>query len=120
MRVAVVGSRGYPNEGLVRAFVRTLAARDPKTVIISGGARGVDTWAADEARKAGLDVEEYLADWDRLGRTAGFARNTTIVEQSDVVVAFHDGRSRGTLDTIRKTQGAGKRLFVLGPDSAPR
>lgn len=120
MRVAVIGSRGYPHERLVRRFVETLARKDPETILVSGGARGVDHWAEDEARHRGLKVEIYPADWENLGRGAGFARNTTIVENSDVVVAFWDGKSRGTLDSIKKARQAGKRLYVLGLDVGSR
>ena len=126
MKIAVVGSRNYPYERLVRGFIQRVAAKDPETVIVSGGARGVDSWAADEARKCGLIVEEHIPDWEADGRRAGFLRNATIVARSEVIVAFWDGESRGTLDTIQKTQRAGKRLFVIDldggkvPISSPR
>ncbi len=114
MKVAVVGSRRYPHEHLVRGFVRKLAARDASTILVSGGARGVDRWAADEARRCGLIVEEHLADWDGPdGRRAGFTRNTTVVVRSEVIVAFWDGESRGTIDTVTKAERLGKRVFVI-------
>tara|TARA_Y100000310_G_scaffold51341_1_gene47330 strand:+ start:1325 stop:1705 length:381 start_codon:yes stop_codon:yes gene_type:complete len=114
MKIAVVGSRFYPHEHLVRGFVRQIAAKDPTAIIVSGGARGVDRWAADEARLCGLEVEEHLADWDGPdGRRAGFVRNSTIVARSEIIVAFWDGKSRGTRDTCRKAERQGKRLFVI-------
>lgn len=42
-----------------------------------------------------------------------FARNTDIVNKSDIVIAIWDGESRGTVDTMRKTLQAGKRLFDM-------
>jgi len=88
LRIAIVGSRDYPNLEFLRAFIRTLAARNPAITIVSGGARGVDSVAADEARRSGLAVVEYKADWDGLGKRAGFLRNTTIVENADVQRAY--------------------------------
>lgn len=111
-RIAIVGSRNYPSERRVRTYVARLRDRD--VVIVSGGAQGPDRWAENEAHLVGLPVEVYRPDWST-GRDAGLKRNTTIVERSDRVVAFWDGLSRGTLDTIRKAARAGKPVLILGP-----
>lgn len=113
MRVAVVGSRNFPRPDLVREFIQKLAARDPQVIIVSGGAKGVDSWAAVAAQEAGLGVVVYPADWATHGKTAGFLRNTTIVENSDRCVAFWDGRSHGTQDTVSKFKKAGKPVQVV-------
>ncbi len=47
------------------------------------------------------------ADWDRLGRKAGPIRNAQIVFNADRVVAFWDGKSRGTLNTVVQADRAG-------------
>lgn len=100
-RVAIVGSREFSSELLVRAYVRAL----PKTyMVVSGGARGVDSWAVDEARKRGLQTCVYPADWNRYGKPAGMIRNRTIVDNCDWLVAFYDGKSRGTAHTIGLAQ----------------
>jgi hypothetical protein len=72
------------------------------TVIVSGGARGVDQIAAEHARSRGMEVIEIPADWKKHGRGAGFKRNGDIVKRSDSVAAFWNGESRGTLDTVKK------------------
>lgn len=105
MKVAIVGSRDFPRLMLVVEYVHGLP---PDTVVVSGGAYGVDMVAAREADKAGLVVVEYKADWETHGKGAGMIRNTLIVEQADVVVAFWDGESRGTLDTMKKAHAASK------------
>ena len=97
MKVAIVGCRDFGAHNTqmrerVWLLVRQLRRRDPSTIIVSGGARGVDSWAEEAARHFGLGVEVYKADWDRYGRGAGHRRNTTIVEVSDAVVAFWDGK----------------------------
>lgn len=110
--VAIVGSREYPDLELVRQFVRRLAAKYPEATLVSGGAQGVDQAAEAEAQRVGLKTLIFLAEWERYGRSAGFRRNSTIVDNADVVVAFWDGYSRGTLDTIRKAAAAKKNLFI--------
>lgn len=113
MKLAIVGSRTVTPmlRAKVLAYVASLA---PSVTVVSGGARGVDTIAVDAARKRGLPTMVIPADWS-LGKGAGFQRNGTIVESSDAVVAFWDGVSRGTEDTIRKAHKAGKLLQVFTP-----
>lgn len=112
-RVAVVGSRDYPDLDAVRLYVRSLPH---DAVVVTGGARGVDETAEDEAMCIGLDVEVFHAEWTKYGRKrAGFIRNTTIVERSDRGVAFWDGVSNGTADTIAKFRRAGKPIEVKTP-----
>jgi hypothetical protein len=115
VRVAIVGSRGYPRMDMVWDFVTKLAARRPDTVIVSGGARGVDTVAAVAGRMAGIQVLEIIPDWDGEGMGAGFLRNSEIVAQVESVVAFWDGVSRGTRDTIEKARSEGKKVLVILP-----
>jgi hypothetical protein len=80
--------------------------------LVSGGARGVDTVVAAWARSRGLEVIELKADWKRYRQGAGMIRNSKIVEISHMVVAFWDGKSTGTKDTIDKTRAADKPCIV--------
>lgn len=113
MRIAIVGSRDWPYPEQVRAVVRRLAEKDPGTVIVSGGARGVDLVAESAARAAGLHLVVHEADWKTYGRSAGPIRNGEIVRDADKVLAFWDGSSRGTVSTIRMAQDAGKPVIVF-------
>lgn len=97
MKVAIVGSRGYSRLGDVSLFV-TLLPHD--AVIVSGGARGVDSAAESAARVRGMQTVIYKAEWARYGNSAGYKRNADIVKAADVVVAFWDGVSKGTKHTI--------------------
>ena len=115
-RIAIIGSRDYPHRDLVFAVVQGIASKNPARTIVSGGARGVDTWAGEAATACGLNFEIMHADWDHDGRAAGLLRNTKLVECVDSVVAFWDGTSRGTLDTLKKARKADKNLVVFGPD----
>ena len=117
MKLAIVGSREFPDLDLVWVFVERVAQARPDTIIVSGGARGVDTVAAAAARMAGLVVEELVPDWATHGILAGFERNSRIVESCDRVAAFWDGVSNGTRDTITKAEAAGKKCQVIRPRS---
>jgi len=101
-KIAIVGSRNYRSEGNVADFVSSLG---DDVEIVSGGAGGVDSWAAKYAKGP---IKIFYADWDTFGKSAGVKRNTLIVDYADEVYAFWDGLSNGTLDTIRKAAKEGK------------
>lgn len=110
MRIGIVGSREFSRLDLVRARIDDFPGG---VTVVSGGARGVDLEAERYAREKGLEVVVCLADWDGLGKKAGFIRNQQIVDESDWVVAFWDGKSRGTADTVKKAKAAGKLVDVV-------
>ena len=109
MKVAIVGSRNFSNLQRVRDYVVMLP---PNAIVISGGARGVDQTAAYEAKIRGLKIVIHYPEWENLGRAAGFIRNKLIVQDADKVVAFWDGQSHGTLDTITYAKSIRKPLEI--------
>lgn len=111
-RIAIVGSRDYPDMGQVRDFVLSLS---PDTVVVSGGARGVDTVAERAANEIGLETVIFHADWDTYGKSAGYIRNKELVRYADEVVAFWDGQSKGTRHTVTLAEHVGKPLIIVGP-----
>ena len=90
MKVAVIGSRGLT----VSDFGRYLP--ENTTEIVSGGAKGVDTSAREYALAHGIKLTEFLPEYTKYGRSAPLKRNITIIEYSDIVLAFWDGKSRCT------------------------
>lgn len=103
LRIAIVGSRSFASPDVVRRYVASLPAG---AVVVSGGARGVDSIAEEAARARGLAVQVFPADWDGLGPKAGPIRNAKIVKHADRLVAFWNGRSRGTLSGVLLAQRA--------------
>lgn len=108
MRVAVIGSRGLTVPDLGKYLPEDV------TEIVSGGARGVDTSAAQYAREHGIPLVEFLPEYELYGRGAPLRRNITIIEHADVVLAFWDGSSRGTQFVINecRKRGIPARIFL--------
>jgi hypothetical protein len=90
-----------------------LQVAEKADLIISGGAIGADTLAVRFAAEAHIRSLVLRPDWRRLGRSAGLKRNTEIVNKASWVIAFWDGSSRGTADTIAKAKHQGKKLNVV-------
>lgn len=113
-RIAVVGSRDGINPAAVHDFIDKL--EPATTVVVSGGARGVDTYAAERAKERGIRVIEIRPNWNKYGRGAGFLRNKEIVKAADDVVAFWNGSSRGTEHTIEQAVKLGRSVAIFGVD----
>jgi len=104
VRLGIVGSRSWENRKLFWKIVKPFLAEHGKDLhIVSGGAPdGADHFAELYARQKGLRITIHHADWDGLGKGAGFARNGDIVNDSQVILCFWDGKSKGSMDTVRK------------------
>lgn len=88
-----------------------LAAAD---VVVSGGCRGVDSWAVSAAKARGLAVAVHRPQLGGVrcrGEAAGryYHRNQVVIDDCDRVIAFPSpDRTGGTEDTIRRAERAGK------------
>lgn len=101
-KLAVVGSRDFPDLDLVEKILQSRVGP-----MITGDASGVDRKVANFADEYNIELEVFEANWDKYGKQAGPIRNQEIVDEADYVLAFWDGESRGTKDTIDKAVKAG-------------
>ena len=65
------------------------------------------------AAENGFTVEIFMAEWDKYGRAAGPIRNEKMVDIANLVIAFWDGKSRGTKSLIKYAERAGKELIRI-------
>lgn len=113
IKVAIVGSRGFSDLARVQQAVASLKQFDPQITIVSGGAKGVDKAAEDAARYLKLNTVIFPAEWHKHGKQAGMVRNKLIVNEADHVIAFWDGKSKGTKNTIDLALKNKKNLEVV-------
>lgn len=106
MKIAIIGSRDVT----VCNIGRYVSGRDE---IISGGAAGADRCAAEYAKKNGLKFTEFLPQYNLYGRAAPIIRNRKIVDYADKIIAFWNGRSKGTLSVIKYAEKTGKICEVI-------
>lgn len=113
MIVAVIGSRSIKHVDIGKILP------EGTTELISGGANGVDSLAADYAAKHNLPIRVLRPDYDRyFYNRAPLERNQLIVDAADFVVAVWDGTSTGTKDAVIRAQKAGKPVCIYSPDGA--
>jgi len=108
-RVIFCGGRDFADYPFIlRSVGRLLRDRGwrPADVrAVHGAAPGADTLAARACRALGIEAVPYPADWRRLGKAAGPARNREMLvkELPCLVVAFPGGR--GTANMLELAKG---------------
>ena len=107
MKLAVIGSRNLTSVDLESYISKEV------NEIVSGGAVGVDTCAAEYASREGLKLTEFLPEYKLYGRAAPIVRNKLIVDYADKVLVFWNGSSKGTLSVIRYAQKVGKLCEIV-------
>lgn len=117
MKIAIVGSRNFPQLNLVEQFIRDLPM---DVTIVSGGAIGVDAMAREMAVKYGLNYLEFLPNKDNCTQRHEFTkayydRNQQIVDHSDLIVAFTEKETGGTWDTIKRARKLQKPVKIIKP-----
>lgn len=87
--------------------------KDKVSLIISGGAKGADTLAKKYSNDNNIELLEFIPDWDKYGKSAGYIRNVEIIDNCDCVVAFWDGESKGTQHSINIAKKKNKKIKVI-------
>ena len=102
--IGIVGSRRRNSKEdynkIVKCFKNIFEDDDE---IVSGGCpKGGDKFAEIIAKRFCIPITIYKANW-KLGRHAGFFRNTDIAKLSNILIAcVGKDRKGGTEDTIKK------------------
>lgn len=96
--IVVCGGRDFDDYQRMSKILTGLII--PSDIILCGMAKGADLlayrWAVDNDAK----VEDYPADWNKNGKSAGYIRNALMVDNATHVLAFWNGVSKGTKHTI--------------------
>ncbi|MHA1302510.1 MAG: DUF2493 domain-containing protein [Candidatus Heimdallarchaeaceae archaeon] len=114
MKLAIVGGRNFNDYEKLEDAMQFFHIEDFQevSVIISGGAKGADSLGERYAENWNIQIKQFLPEWNKYGKAAGFIRNQQIVDACDMVLAFWDGESKGTKDTIDKARKAKKPTFI--------
>lgn len=105
--IIIAGSRDFNDYNIVKkALKEFLISKNTtdKPTIICGMARGADMVGYTLAKRCGLPLKEFPADWS-IGKSAGYIRNKQMAKYASehgngVLLAFWDGESKGTKHMI--------------------
>lgn len=105
MKLIVAGGRDYRMTVVDYSILEGICNSLQVSVVITGGARGVDTSAHQWAKLRGYRTHEVLADWDQYGKSAGAIRNGRMAELGDMLLAYPGGRGTDHMVHIAWTKG---------------
>ena len=113
IKLAIVGTRN-PNLSYKEWEILLLQEVSPSdlSLIVSGGATGIDTYAKLFAGRHHIPLMEFLPDYAKFGKQAPLRRNTQIVKEATKVIAFPSAESRGTFHSINEARRMRKSLVV--------
>lgn len=113
MKLAIVGARNtevsYAEwEELLLSEVNT----SDVAMVVSGGAKGVDSFAKRFAARHHISLMEFLPNHVKFGRYTTLRRNTQIVKEANCVIALPSSNSRGTLHSINEAKRLGNHMTI--------
>lgn len=107
MKLLIAGSRSIAD------FDLTEYIPDGIELIISGGAKGVDTIAEKYADKHKISKLILHPNYSLYGRAAPIKRNEIMVDLADNVLVIWDGKSKGAMYTAEYAKKKGKDVIVV-------
>ena len=115
-KLIIAGGRDFTNSKQLVETINHLESKNIFTTdnleIVSGMANGADKMGYVIAKTNNLPVKEFPADWNTYGKRAGFLRNNQMGDYADGLLAFWDGKSRGTKHMIDYMRSLNKPVFI--------
>lgn len=103
MKVAIVGSRSRLDK---HNIIKVVDSLDKDDIVVSGGCKGVDTWAEERARQRNMQVKIFKPNLSNIQDRGDmiqryYDRNYLIAKEADIIYAFVAvNRKGGTENTI--------------------
>lgn len=113
MKVAIVGSREYKNLDKVGQCLGIISIGEFE--VITGGANGVDKYAEEMCHELKINCE-VIRPINPSDKFSYLLRNVEIITKADKVIAFWDGKSKGTKFVIDYASKRNKDLLVIRDD----
>lgn len=96
MKVIIAGSRDFNDYDKLKSVCNEVLKNFNDVEIVSGTAKGADELGIEYAEENNYQLVKFPAQWHRYRKRAGYIRNKQMAEYSDMLIAFWNGKSRGT------------------------
>jgi len=130
MKIIICGSRSITDYNIVLDAIKKSNTHKKATLIVSGGAKGVDKLGERYAKENGIKYQVFQALWHDLkapgaivdvrpgddegyyNARAGLDRNIKMGDFADACLAIWDGVSSGTAHMINYMKKLGKPVYI--------
>ena len=113
MKVIIAGGRDFNQYSEMVTRCKHYFKNTDNVEIVSGNAKGADFLGERFAKENEYSLKLFPADWNKHGKPAGILRNIDMADYADALIAFWDGKSRGTkhMIDIAEQQGLETRII---------
>lgn len=112
MKTIIAGSRSITYDHIVYIAVELSPFGNKITEVVSGGAHGVDKLGELWAKDSNIPIKQFLPNWTKFGKGAGFARNLEMAMYADALIAIWDGYSKGTGHMIDSARARNLQIYL--------
>ena len=114
MKVIIAGPRDFSDANELELAIADARKEGIEiTEVVCGKARGVDTLGEEWAKRSGIPVKPFPADWNKHGKAAGHVRNGEMARYGEALIALsYVSPSRGTFNMILQAKEHGLRVHV--------
>ena len=114
MKLGIVGSRKLDDYSIVEEAIKEHYGNSV-SFIVSGGAVGADKLGVLYAQIHNIPYFEHIPNTTKYPNfsIAAKERNTLIVDDADAILAFWNGKSSGTKDSIEKAEASNTPITII-------
>lgn len=123
MKLIIAGTRTFADYDLLKNKAKALTANVTVKEVVSGGngylapngevERGADLLGEKWANDNNIKITRFMPNWSLYGKMAGPIRNGKMAEYGDALIAFWDGKSKGTESMIALAKLGGLKVRVI-------
>jgi hypothetical protein len=112
MKIIIAGGRDFNDYNKLCEVCDYMLSNQTEIEIVSGVARGADSLGEKYAKEKGYSIKQFPAEWEKYKKAAGFKRNAEMAEYADCLIAFWDGKSKGTKHMIDLATKKGLKIKI--------
>lgn len=113
MKIIIAGSRTFTDYKKLSEVCDQFLQDQTDIEIVSGAYyKGADKLGEQYAKERGYKITQFPADWERYGRAAGPKRNEQMANYAGALIAFWDGKSKGTKHMLEVAKCRGLNIFI--------
>jgi len=113
IKVIIAGGRNFDDFNKLCQVCDEFLKDQNNIEIVSGAYKGADALGETYAAERNHPIKQFPADWRRYGKSAGLKRNAEMANYANMLIAFWDGKSKGTKNMIELARLAGLKVKVF-------
>jgi len=113
MKLIIAGGRNFTDYQKLKETCDHFLQDQTNIEIVSGTCKGADQLGEKYAKEREYKLTKFPADWNKHGKSAGPKRNQQMANYTDALIAFWDGKSKGTKHMIEMAKQSKLRMIIL-------